>query len=85
MNIQAATSTPTSTDDETPEYPLPSPTNPLSPGRMTINPDDDPGNDELPDNEGRHPLDADDDTGIDPDRVREEPDNAVLDDKIDPR
>jgi hypothetical protein len=67
-------------DDETPEYPLPSPTNPLSSDRSLIHPDD-----ELPDNEGQHPLDVDGDTGIDPDRVREETDNAVPDDEPDPR
>jgi len=36
------------------------------------------GTGELPDNEGERPLD-DDDSGLDPDRVREEADNAVMD------
>jgi hypothetical protein len=42
------------------------------------------GIDELPDNEGERPLD-DDDTALNSDRVREEMDNAVMDDQQDPR
>lgn len=36
------------------------------------------GIDELPNNEGERPLD-DDDVGLDPERVREESDHAVMD------
>jgi len=42
------------------------------------------GIDELPNNEGERPLD-DDDVGLDPERVREETDNAVMDNQQDPR
>jgi hypothetical protein len=38
---------------------------------------------ELPDNDGDCPLD--DDVGLDPERVREETDNAVMDNQQDPR
>jgi hypothetical protein len=41
------------------------------------------GIDELPDNEGERPLD--DDVGLDPERVQEETDNAVMDTQQDPR
>lgn len=48
--------------------PIPTHPEPLSPGRTTINPEDEPGIDELPDNEGVRPLDDE--------RVLEETDNA---------
>ena len=64
--------------------PIPTHPEPLSPGRTTVNPEDEPGIDELPDNEGAIPLD-DDDTAMDPERVREETDNAVRDNEPDPR
>jgi len=65
--------------------PIPTHPEPLSPGRTTVNPEDEPGIDELPDNEGVRPIDEDDVAGIDPERVREETDNAVRDGQIDPR
>jgi hypothetical protein len=65
--------------------PIPTHPEPLSPGRTTLNPEDEPGIDELPDNEGVRPLDEDETTGMDPERVREETDNAVRDDEMDPR
>jgi hypothetical protein len=65
--------------------PIPTHPEPLSPGRTTINPEDEPGIDELPDNEGVRPLDEDETTALDPERVREETDNAVRDDERDPR
>ena len=65
--------------------PIPTHPEPLSPGRTTVNPEDEPGIDELPDNEGVRPIDEDDVTAIDPERVREETDNAVRDGQIDPR
>ena len=65
--------------------PIPTHPEPLSPGRTTVNPEDEPGVDELPDNEGVRPIDEDDTTAIDPERVREETDNAVRDGRIDPR
>jgi hypothetical protein len=64
--------------------PLPTSPDPLSPGRTDVDPMKEEGMDELPDNEGERPLD-DDSTGLDPDRVREETDNAVLDRQQDPR
>lgn len=64
--------------------PMPTSPDPLSPGRTDVDPLKEQGIDELPDNEGERPLD-DDDAGLDPDRVREETDNAVLDRQPDPR
>jgi len=63
---------------------MPTSPDPLSPGRTDVDPMNEEGIDELPDNEGKRPLD-DDDTGLNPDRVREETDNAVMDDQQDPR
>ncbi len=57
---------------------------PLSPGRTDVNPSREPGVEELPVNEGERPLD-DQDTGLDPGRVREETDNAELDNQPNPR
>lgn len=65
--------------------PIPTHPQPLSPGRTTINPEDEPGIDELPNNEGAIPLDDDDLTALDPERVREETDNAVRDGQRAPR
>jgi hypothetical protein len=64
--------------------PMPTTPDPLSPGRTDVDPLKEEGIDELPDNEGELPLD-DDDAGLDPDRVREETDNAVMDRQQDPR
>jgi hypothetical protein len=64
--------------------PMPSSPDPLSPGRTEVDPMKEEGIDELPDNEGERPLD-DDSIGLDPDRVREETDNAVMDKQQDPR
>jgi hypothetical protein len=64
--------------------PLPTSPDPLSPGRTDVDPMKEEGIDELPDNEGERPLD-DDSTGLDPDRVREETDNAVMGRQQDPR
>ena len=55
-----------------------------SPGRTEVDPMKEEGIDELPDNEGERPLN-DDDAGLDPDRIREETDNAVMDRPQDPR
>jgi hypothetical protein len=57
--------------------PIPTHPEPLSPGRTTINPEDEPGIDELPDNEGARPLDEE--------KVLEESDNAGHDGEMDPR
>ncbi|VEF11533.1 Uncharacterised protein [Pseudomonas fluorescens] len=64
--------------------PMPTSPDPLSPGRTEVDPSKDAGVDELPDNEGEIPLD-DDSTGLDPERVRQETDNAVTDKQQDPR
>ncbi|TWC60019.1 hypothetical protein FBY04_102307 [Pseudomonas sp. SJZ080] len=58
--------------------PIPTHPEPLSPGRITVNPEDEPGIDELP-------LDQDDGTDLDPERVHEETDNAVRNGEMDPR
>ena len=63
---------------------MPTSPDPLSPGPTEVNPTKEEGIDELPDNEGERPLD-DDDAGLDPERVREETDNAVMDNQQDPR
>lgn len=65
----------------------PHPDTPRTPESRTHprNPEDEPGIDELPENEGVRPLDEDDSTAMDPERVREETDNAVRDGEIDPR
>jgi hypothetical protein len=65
--------------------PIPTHPEPLSPGRTAVNPEDEPGIDELPDNEGVRPLDEDDTTAMDPERVLEQTDNAVRDNEMDPR
>ena len=64
--------------------PMPTSPDPLSPRRAEVAPMKEEGIDELPDNEGERPLD-DDDAGLDPDRVREETDNAVMYNQQDPR
>lgn len=64
-----------------PDDPAPFSPDPLSPGRTDVNPSREPGVEELPDTEGQRPLD-DQDTGIDPGRVREETDNGELDDQL---
>ena len=64
--------------------PIPTSLDTLSPGRTEVDPMKEEGIDELPDNEGERPLD-DDDVGLDPERVREETDNAVMDKQQDPR
>ncbi|RLU04650.1 hypothetical protein CS078_24725 [Pseudomonas prosekii] len=65
--------------------PIPTHPEPLSPGRTTVNPEDEPGIDELPNNEGAKPLEQSDGTDLDPERVREETDNAEHDNQINPR
>lgn len=64
--------------------PVPTSPDPLSPGRTEVDPTREPGIDELPGNEGERPLE-DDDMGVDPDKIREETDNAVMDQQQDPR
>ena len=64
--------------------PMPTSPDPLSPGRTEVDPMKEEDIDELPENEGERPLD-DDSTGVNPDRVREETDNAVMDRQQDPR
>ena len=64
--------------------PMPTSPDPISPGRTDVDPMKEEGIDELPDNEGERPLD-DDNAGLDPDRIREETDNAVMDRQQDPR
>ena len=62
--------------------PLPGEPDPLSPGRTDVNPDDEPGIDELPDNDGTRPDHADE-----PDQSKVpdiDPDNAEMDDQLNP-
>ncbi len=55
------------------DYPLPVAPGPLDPGRPDVPPRPEDGVEQVPDHEGERPLD-DDDTGLDPGRVREETD-----------
>lgn len=57
----------------------PADTDPLSPGRTDLNPSDEPGIDELPDNDGDTPTPYEE--GV-PDM---DPDNAEMDDQPNPR
>jgi len=62
----------------------PGTTDPLSPGRTDLNPSDEPGIDELPENEGNTPADGSAtpyEEGV-PDM---DPDNAEMDDQPNPR
>lgn len=62
----------------------PEKTDPLSPGRTDLNPSDEPGIDELPNNEGGAPGDESAnpyEEGV-PDM---DPDNAEMDDQANPR
>jgi hypothetical protein len=70
--------------DNDKDDPMPTSPDPLSPGRTEVNPMKERDIDELPDNEGERLLD-DDSAGLDPERVREETDNAVMDKQQDPR
>lgn len=45
-------------EDETPEYPLPSPTNPLNPDLIESNPDGEPDIGALPDNDNDNDNDS---------------------------
>lgn len=65
--------------------PLPTSQTPLSPGRTDINPSDQPGIDELPDNEGAVPLDTDDDAPVQEEMADVDVDNAEMDDQPNPR
>lgn len=65
--------------------PLPTSDDPLSPGRTDINPSDQPGVDELPDNEGAIPLGPYDDTPIEKEMDDIDPANAEFDDQPNPR
>lgn len=65
--------------------PMPTSPDPLSPGRTDINPSDQPGVDELPDNEGEVPLDTDDDAPVQEEMIDVDIDNAEMDDEPNPR
>lgn len=65
--------------------PVPGTTDPLSPSRTDLNPSDAPGVDELPDNDGDTPKDSDDQAGQQEKMPDTDPDNAELDDQLNPR
>ena len=65
--------------------PMPTAPDPLSPGRTDLDPSDQPGIDELPDNEGEIPLDTDDDAPVQEEMIDVDVDNAELDDQPNPR
>jgi hypothetical protein len=65
--------------------PLPTSPDPLSPGRVDLDPSDRPGVDELPGNEGAIPLDTDDDAPVVEEMADVDVDNAEMDGEPDPR
>jgi hypothetical protein len=69
---------PDNTENEFPGTPRP-----LSPGRTDVNPDREPGIDELPNNDGELPEESD--VGLDPDLGDLDPDKAEMDDQPNPR
>jgi hypothetical protein len=58
---------------------------PLSPGRTDVNPDDQPGVDELPGNELERPRDGNDGAPIERETPDIDVDNAEMDDAPNPR
>lgn len=58
---------------------------PLSPGRTDVNPDDQAGVDELPNNELEAPRDRQDETSIERETPDMDVDNAEMDDAPNPR
>ncbi|WP_312977738.1 hypothetical protein [Stutzerimonas nitrititolerans] len=69
--------------EQHPDSPMPGEPDPLSPGRTDVNPDREPGINDLPGNEGVRPIDWE--GIIDPERVQQETDNAERDGVINPR
>ncbi|GAB3479923.1 hypothetical protein [Azotobacter salinestris] len=66
--------------------PYPGSPGPLSPGRTDLNPDREPGIDELPGNEGEIPLEPNDETVVEREQIDMDPDRqAELDDQPNPR
>lgn len=67
------------------DEPLPASNEPLSPGRTNLNPSDQAGVDELPDNDGEVPLNTNDEAPV----LEEMPDvdvaNAEMDEQPNPR
>ncbi|WP_312842193.1 hypothetical protein [Stutzerimonas nitrititolerans] len=70
--------------EQHPDSPMPGEPDSLSPGRTDVNPDREPGINDLPDNEGVRPIDRQEGI-IDPERVQQETDNAERDGVINPR
>lgn len=68
--------------DET-ENEFPGTPRPLSPGRTDVNPDREPGIDELPDNDGT--LAQENEAGLHPGLPDLDPDKAEMDDQPNPR
>lgn len=67
------------------DEPLPASNEPLSPGRTDVNPSDQAGVDELPDNEGLVPLDTNDEAPVQEEMPDVDVDNAEMDDQPNPR
>lgn len=70
------------TEDQNPHSPMPGKPDPLSPGRVDLDPEHEPGIDELPDNDGQLP--PKEDRG-DIERVVGDPDHAERDGVPNPR
>lgn len=65
--------------------PMPTSPDPLSPRRTDLNPSDQPGVDELPDNEGETPIETDSEASRQQNMPDVDVDNAELDDQPNPR
>jgi hypothetical protein len=65
--------------------PYPGSPGPLSPGRTDLNPEHEPGIDELPSSDDHVPLDSGDESVVERDMTDVDPDHAERDDQPNPR
>jgi hypothetical protein len=65
--------------------PMPTSPDPLSPSRTDLNPSDQPGVDELPENDGETPVDTDQQAARQQNMPDVDVDNAELDEQPNPR
>lgn len=71
--------------DRDKKTPYPGSPGPLSPGRTSLKPNNEPGVDELPDRESEIPLEPGDETVVDREMADMDLDNAEMDDQPNPR
>lgn len=67
-----------------PDLPMPGEPDPLTPGRTDVNPDREPGINDLPGNDGVRPIEQPD-GAIDPEGVQTDTDHAEHDGVVNPR